>query len=95
MSSREVPKGLSEHYQNYDEITSSIPNMIKCVDDKLLWADTIEGSFSQACSWLNICGTLGITLNPDKFIIDILGIQTSNREGIDKGAVRVMGRFQE
>lgn len=53
--------------RRYDEITSSIPNKTKCVDDTLLWADTIEESFYQAAHWLDICGRHGITLNPDKF----------------------------
>ncbi len=37
------------------------------MDDTLLWSDSIEDSFSQACHWLNICGHNGITLNPEKF----------------------------
>ena len=53
--------------RRYDEITASIPNKTKCVDDTLLWSDSIEESFFQACNWLNICGTHGITLNPEKF----------------------------
>ncbi len=47
--------------RRYDEITS---NKTKCVDDTLLWSDTIEESFAQ---WLDVCGRNGITLNPDKF----------------------------
>ena len=42
----------------YDEIVSDIANKTKCVDDTLLWADSLEESF---------CGRHGITLNPDKF----------------------------
>ena len=53
--------------RRYDEITSSIPNKTKCVDDTLLWSDTIEESFFQAVNWLDTCGRHGITLNPDKF----------------------------
>ncbi|CAG2216565.1 unnamed protein product [Mytilus edulis] len=45
-----------------------IPNKTKCVDDVLLWADSIEESFFQAVQWLDICGRHGITLNPAKFI---------------------------
>ena len=55
------------YIRRYDEITSSIPNKTKCVDDTLLWSDTIEESFYQACNWLDICGRHGITLNPEKF----------------------------
>ncbi|VDI34220.1 Hypothetical predicted protein [Mytilus galloprovincialis] len=54
--------------RRYDEIVADIPNKTKCVDDVLLWADSIEESFFQAVQWLDICGRHGITLNPDKFI---------------------------
>ena len=41
--------------------------MTKCIDDTLLWSDTLQDSFYQAVEWLDICGRHGITLNPDKF----------------------------
>ena len=53
--------------RRYDEIVSSIPNKTKCIDDTLLWSDTIEESFFQAANWLDTCGRHGITLNPEKF----------------------------
>ena len=53
--------------RRYDEIVSDVPQKTKCVDDTLLWADTIEESFHQACNWLTLCGPHGITLNPLKF----------------------------
>ena len=55
---------LSRHF---DEIISDIPDKTKCIDDALLWADTIEGSFFQAVNWLDMCAMNGITLNPEKF----------------------------
>ena len=68
---RTAPQGYiasgDGYTRRYDEITSSISNKTKCVDDALLWSDSIEESFFQACNWLHICGTHGITLNPDKF----------------------------
>ena len=68
---RTAPQGYISsgdgYTRRYDEIVSDIPNKTKCVDDTLLWSDSIEDSFSQACHWLNICGHNGITLNPEKF----------------------------
>ncbi len=68
---RTAPQGYiasgDGYTRRYDEITSSIPNKTKCVDDTLLWSDTIEESFYQASNWLDICGRHGITLNQDKF----------------------------
>ena len=54
--------------RRYDEIVADIPNKTKCVDDALLWSDSIQDSFFQAVEWLDICGNSGITLNPDKFV---------------------------
>ena len=51
----------------YDALITNVPNKTKCIDDALLWADDIEGSFHQAVEWLHICATNGITLNPEKF----------------------------
>ncbi len=68
---RTAPQGYISsgdgYTRRYDEIASSIPNHTKCVDDALLWSDTIEESFFQACNWLDLCGRNGITLNPEKF----------------------------
>ena len=46
--------------RRYDEIVSAIPNKTKCVDDVLLWADTMADSFFQAAEWLDVCGRNGI-----------------------------------
>lgn len=54
--------------RRYDEIVSHIKNKTKCIDDTLLWSNTIEESYNQAIEWLDICGRNGITLNPDKFV---------------------------
>ena len=69
--------------RRYDEITSSIPNKTKCVDDALLWSDTIEESFFQASHWLDTCGRHGITLNPEKFCfaqdeVEFAGFEITN-----------------
>lgn len=84
---RTAPQGYiasgDGYTRRYDEITSSIPNKTKCVDDTLLWSDNIKESFFQACNWLNVCGTHGITLNPDKFTfakdeVEFAGFEITN-----------------
>ena len=45
-----------------------IPNKTKCVDDALLWSDSIEESFWQAVEYLDVCGKNGITFNVSKFV---------------------------
>lgn len=68
---RTAPQGYiasgDGYSRRYDEIVADLPRKTKCVDDTLLWADSIEESFFQAAQWLDICGRNGITLNPDKF----------------------------
>ena len=66
--------------RRYDEIVSAIPNKTKCVDDVLLWADTMADSFFQAAEWLDVCGRNGIVLNPNKFtfgadVVDFAGFE--------------------
>ena len=53
--------------RHFDEIVSDVPDMTKCVDNLLLWSDTLESSFFQAVDWLDLCGRNGITLHPEKF----------------------------
>ena len=54
--------------RRYDEVVADIGNKTKCVDDTLLWADTIEESYFQAIQWLDVCGQNSIILNPEKFV---------------------------
>jgi hypothetical protein len=54
--------------RRYDEIVADIQNKTKCVDDAIIWDDSIEESFWSAVKWLQICGTNGVTLNPPKFV---------------------------
>ena len=50
--------------RHYDELVADITNKTKCVDDAILWADTIEESFWRAVPWLDIRGRNGIILKP-------------------------------
>ena len=54
--------------RRYDEVVALFPQKTKCVDDTLLWSDTIHDCFFQAAKWLDICGRNGIILNPEKFV---------------------------
>ena len=52
----------------YDEIIADILQKTKCIDDTLLWSNSIEESFWQVVNWLDICGHNGIILHKDKFV---------------------------
>ena len=69
--------------ERYSAVTSGFPNMERCVDDSILWADDIRSSFLQACKYLDLCAHNGITLNPQKFqfcqdVVDFAGLQITN-----------------
>ena len=53
--------------RRFDEIVADFPCKIKCIDDTLLWANSVEEAFYQAVKWLDLCGRNGIILNPSKF----------------------------
>ena len=53
--------------RRFDEIIADLPNKKKCVDDTIMWANSIEESFFQTCKFLDRCGRNGIVLNPRKF----------------------------
>ena len=54
--------------RRFDEIITDFPRKVKCIDDTLLWNDSIEEAFYHTVNWLDLCGRNGIILNPTKFI---------------------------
>ena len=68
--------------RRFDEIIADIPRKTKCVDDTLLWSNSIEEAFFQAVEWLDTCGRHGVTLNPSKFafaklIVEFAGFEVT------------------
>lgn len=66
--------------RRFDEIIMDFPHKTKCVDDTLIWSNSIEDAFHKAVEWLDLCGKNGIVLNPNKFTfakqtVDFAGFQ--------------------
>ena len=70
--------------RRYDQVVAesavSHNDYTKCVDDTLIWTDTIEENFHRTVEWLDMCGQYGITLNTDKFVfakdeVEFVGFQ--------------------
>ena len=78
--------------KRYDDITIDVKNMIKCIDDTLLWADNIYDSFLQTASYLDLCGRNGIILNPKKFTFAANEVEFAGFE-ITMTNVRPCNRF--
>ena len=73
----------------FDLITREFKNKKRCVDDTILWGDTVEENFFKTCEYLTLTGGAGIIMNPDKFIfskkrLEFLGFEL-NDEGVEPG----------
>ena len=70
---RVAPQGYiasgDSYTRRYDEIIAEFPQKTKCVDDTLLWEDSIEKSIWQAINYIDLCGRKGITFNIQKFVL--------------------------
>lgn len=54
--------------KRFDAITADFQNVIRCIDDSLLWAADTKQCFLKTVEYHDLCGRNGITLNPDKFV---------------------------
>ena len=50
-----------------DEIERDVRDIIRQVDDSLLWKSSIEENFHHTCAYMSLCGENGILQNPEKF----------------------------
>ena len=51
----------------YDKVTKGVADMKRCVDDSLLYSNTLEKAFHQTAEYLILTGENGILKNPKKF----------------------------
>jgi hypothetical protein len=71
---------------------SEIQKKTKCIDDVLIWANSIEEAFHQTAQWLDVCAKNGITLNPSKFTFAADTVEFAGFE-ISLDSVRPSKRF--
>ena len=53
--------------ERYDYITRDIKNMERCVDDAILYENSIEENFFRTCQYLSLCSANGILFSEKKF----------------------------
>lgn len=53
--------------RRFDDITVDMTRKTRCIDDSLLWDDSIESSFWHTVEYISHCADKGIVFNPDKF----------------------------
>ncbi|XP_012943385.2 uncharacterized protein LOC106013107 [Aplysia californica] len=80
--------------RRFDEIVADFPHKTKCIDDTLMWSNSIEEAFFQAVKWLDLCGTNGIILNPSKFQFAKTTVEFAGFE-ITPSTVRPCARYLE
>ena len=51
----------------FDKVTQGVENKKRCVDDFLLYSNSLEKAFHQAASYLHLMGTNGIIQCPESF----------------------------
>ena len=66
-----------------ERLLSHIDRQRRCIDDTLLYDETIKEAFFRACEFLDTCGNNGVILNPGKFKfaerdVDFLGFTVSD-----------------
>ena len=69
----------------FDNITSQFQNVVRCVDDSLLWEDDLKSSFDSVCKYLSTCSKGGINFNRQKFVfaedtVEYVGFTITNNE---------------
>ena len=84
---RTCPQGFlaagDAYTDRLDRLLQEFERQERCIDDTLLYDDTIEEAFHRACKFLETCGRNGILLNPQKFqlaqnTVEFLGFQVTD-----------------
>ena len=76
--------GSNDGYtKRFDNITAGFPRVTRCIDDSLLWDDSIEDSFWHTLDYIKICSDKGIVFNKEKFkfardTIEFAGFEVTN-----------------
>ena len=52
----------------FDKITHNFTNVVRCVDDSLLWEDDLKSMFDLTCKYISTCSRGGINFNKKKFV---------------------------
>ena len=68
---KNMPQGFlaagDAYTARYDDITKDFVRKEQCVDDTLLYDETLEENFQRTCGYLSHCNARGITFNEEKF----------------------------
>ena len=83
---RRAPMGMhtsgDAYTRRFDDITAEVPRSVRCVDDTLLWNDTVEDAFWHTFDYLHLCASNGLVFNTNKFkfarsIVEFAGFEVT------------------
>ena len=63
----------------FDEIVSDVPRKTKCVDNSLLWEESIADSFFHTVDYLDLCGHNGVTRAGVKYVLSNTNTNTNTK----------------
>ena len=58
---------MDAYNYRFDKVTQGVENKKRCVDDSLLYSNSLEKAFYQAANYLHLMGSNGIIQCPEKF----------------------------
>ena len=66
-----APMGLhtsgDAYTRRFDDITCNTERKVRCIDDTLLWDESIESAFWHTFDYIKLCADNGIVFNKEKF----------------------------
>ena len=69
---KRAPQGFHASGDAYtrrmDDLTADVERLKRCVDDSLLWDQSLEDSFWHTVQYITLCGENGVVFNPSKFV---------------------------
>ena len=69
---KRAPQGFHASGDAYtrrmDDLTADVERLKRCVDDSLLWDQSLEDSFWHTVNYITLCGENGVVFNPSKFV---------------------------
>jgi hypothetical protein len=58
---------MDAYNYRFNKVTVDVENKKRCIDNSLLYTETLEKSFIQAANYLSLMGNKGIIQCPEKF----------------------------
>ena len=84
-----APMGLhtsgDAYTRRFDDITSECERKARCVDDSLLYDDTIEAAFWHTFDYIKLCADNGIVFNKEKFVFARDEVEVAGFEVTEEG----------